>query len=358
MKRLEDQLLQSQKMEAIGRLASSIAHDNNNLISAITGFTELAISRLDENHSAVTNLEEVLKVARHSATLSRQLLAFSRRQVLAPSDVDLVSLLNEFSTLLDQMVGSRVTINLSLPSQHLVVHIDATQFQQVIANLAVNARDAMDGAGNLHIRVASQGDQVSLTVTDTGPGIPEEIRSKIFDPFFTTKSAESGTGLGLSTVHGIVHQSGGTITVHSPSEGGTTFSILLPRVTSTTRADGSGDKPRVLIVDDNESVAVLVGDFLEDVGYETVVTSSSLRALELSRSSSFDLLITDLMMEEMSGIELISQVRQREPDLPVMLITACRPEGELPEGVPVVSKPFRLREIEKLVSGLVRPQSP
>jgi hypothetical protein len=368
-KELEAQLQQSQKMDAIGRLAGGVAHDFNNLLGVIIGYGERLLRRLPSPERR--EISEVLKAAEHAASLTRQLLAFSRRQVLKPRVLDLNAIVGELDGMLRRIIGEDVHLVTMLQEGLGHVKADPGQIQQVVMNLAVNARDAMPKGGRLTIETGNTeldesyssahlavrpGRYVMLAVTDTGMGMDAATRARIFEPFFTTKEAGKGTGLGLSTVFGIVKQSEGDVWVYSEPLRGTTFKIYLPRVhdvmeeRAPTKAESpSGGSETILLVEDDDSLRELGREILEEHGYKIIEASSGTAALEaLERhTGSLDLLLTDLVMSGMSGRELADQITRTRPGTKVLFMSgytddALGHHGVLESGTAFVEKPFTI----------------
>jgi two-component system cell cycle sensor histidine kinase/response regulator CckA len=368
-KELEAQLQQSQKMDAIGRLAGGVAHDFNNLLGVIIGYGERLLRRLPSPERR--EISEVLKAAEHAASLTRQLLAFSRRQVLKPRVLDLNTVVGELDGMLRRIIGEDVSLVTALHDGLGHVKADPGQIQQVVMNLAVNARDAMPSGGRLTIETGNAeldesyrsahlavrpGRYVMLAVTDTGMGMDAATQARIFEPFFTTKEAEKGTGLGLSTVFGIVKQSEGNIWVYSEPLRGTTFKIYLPRVDDVVEVQppreaeaASGGSETILLVEDADSLRELGREILEEHGYKVIEASSGTIALEtLERhTGSLDLILTDLVMSGMSGRELADQITRLRPGTKVLFMSgytddALGHHGVLESGTAFVEKPFTI----------------
>ena len=370
----EAQLRQSQKMEAIGRLAGGIAHDFNNILTAITGYAELMQQKMDETHEMFRETNEIGKATRRAAELTRQLLAFSRQQVLQSRVLDL----NEVIIDMVQMVHRLIGEDIELVTEHAdglgSVKADPGQIQQVILNLAVNARDAMPGGGKLTIFTENvtiknkqsdgrqaeiePGDYVMITLGDTGTGMTEEVLVQLFEPFFTTKEKGKGTGLGLSTVYGIVRQSGGHITVESTLGEGTTFFIYLPRVegkaevsdsTETAAEKSTTGTETILLVEDDETVRELAVEILTINGYTVVEARNGVEALDIykEKSDEIDMLVTDVVMPQMGGKELAEKLAVIAPDLKVLFLsgytsTAIVQQGILDVETNFLQKPFTL----------------
>jgi PAS domain S-box-containing protein len=384
---LEDQLRQAQKMEAVGRLAGGIAHDFNNLLTAIGGYGQLALASLSGEEPRVRRqLEELLRAADRAAALTRQLLAFSRRQVLQPRLLDLNAVVGDVESMLARLIGADVELVTGLDAELGATHADPSQIEQVVVNLAVNARDAMPHGGRLLIETANAelgddfiarhvgsrpGSYVSLTVADTGLGMDAGTVSRVFEPFFTTKEHGAGTGLGLSTVYGIVKQSNGYVAVDSEPGRGTVVTVYLPRVAALAeveaadapapvKADARGGSETVLVVEDEEIVRSLVREMLEGLGYTVLDARDGEDALEvLARGTpAIDLVLSDLVMPRMSGRELARRVAELRPETAVLLVSGyagdtTTAEGPLEPGTAFLEKPFTGRELAEKVRGLL-----
>ncbi|HET7321819.1 MAG TPA: PAS domain S-box protein, partial [Longimicrobiaceae bacterium] len=385
-KELEEQLVQSQKMEAVGRLAGGVAHDFNNLLTAIKGFTELLLLDFDENDPRRSFITEIQGASNRAAGLTRQLLAFSRKQVLQPRVLDLNGSVTEIEKMLRRLIGEDVEL-ITRPDPALGrVKADPGQMEQVLMNLVVNARDAMPDGGRLTVSTGNAtlsaddipphagevvpGRFVVLSVQDTGTGMDEQTKGRIFEPFFTTKGQGKGTGLGLATVYGIVQQSGGFIEVESELGEGTTFRIALPRVEEAAE-EQNAERPAsgpvsgtetVLLVEDEVAVRVLVRRVLDRAGYRILEASSGQAALDLlaDTGARVDLLLTDVVMPGMSGRELADELTARTPGLPVLYMSGYTDEaimhhGVLAEGVAFLEKPFTpdilLRKLRDVLDG-------
>jgi PAS domain S-box-containing protein len=371
LKRLEDQLRQAQKMEAIGRLAGGVAHDFNNLLTAITGYSELVVSDLSEEDHNRTYLLEVLKAGDRATNLTRQLLAFSRQQILHPTVVDLNQLLRGVCRLLRPLIGEDIELDFVSEPSLGAVRVDPGQFEHAVVNLAVNARDAMPNGGRLVIETtnvelgaqdavrhqdAPAGRYVLIAVTDTGHGMDEAVRARIFEPFYTTKAPGKGTGLGLAMVYGFVRQSGGQIEVRSEPTRGTTFEIYLPIVSgmpmpsaapTAVRRLPTGNEETILLVEDERAVRSLSRLVLESHGYVVLEAGDGLSALEVAErhSGKIELLVTDLVMPKMGGRDLAKLLARARPDLKVLLTSGYTDElaidsDELAVRVTFLQKPF------------------
>ena len=345
-KALERALLQSQKLESVGRLAGGIAHDFNNLMTAVIGFGELALLRLDAEDPVTAYVEQTKRAGERATELTQRLLAFGRRQTLRPRPLDLNAVVGELEALLRRLIGPPVELRFELSAEPCPLVADPSQLEQVVMNLAINARDAMDDGGTLTIATARRGDEVRLSVADTGSGMDAETQAQIFEPFFTTKPEGKGTGLGLSTVFGIVHQSGGRIDVDSGVEHGTTFTIHLPRAEADPEpadarrveappAAGSGS---ILVVEDDAGIRALVRGVLESAGYDVRVAADADAALD---GPDADLLLTDILMPGMNGRELARRILQRAPATRVIFISGYTgDDAKLEPGARFLAKPF------------------
>ncbi len=347
-----EQLRQSQKMDAIGRLAGGVAHDFNNLLLAINGYAEfLSASLIDERLKGYAN--EIQSAGERAAALTHQLLAFSRRQVLKPRILNLNDAAHGIELMLRRLIGAGIRVDFDLDPSLRNVEADPSQIGQVILNLAVNARDAMAGAGTLTISTRNDGDHVLLEVVDTGEGMDEETRNRIFEPFFTTKEVGAGTGLGLSTVYGIVAQSGGSISVHSAPGGGATFAVRLPAAAGEVtpvdapEPEAARGAERILVVDDERIVRELLGRVLSDQGYDVSLAASAHEARVLKRR--WDLLITDVVMPDTDGVKLSKQIDARH----VLFISGYDQEALLHEDSFFLQKPFSHEALARTVRELL-----
>jgi signal transduction histidine kinase/CheY-like chemotaxis protein len=365
--RSEEQLRQAQKMDAVGQLAGGIAHDFNNLLLAINGYSELALTRLGGDESRAREaIEEVRGAGDRAASLTRQLLAFSRRQVLQPRDVDLNEVIADMSRMLERLLGEHLELELALDPHAGLVVADPSQVEQVLMNLTLNARDAMPDGGRLRIETGRienadvdgdlpPGSWATLAVADTGDGMDEETLRRVFEPFFTTKEPGKGTGLGLSTVYGIVEQSGGRIAVESAPGRGTTVRIALPAaaVTVTEPEDAPADEApdgngTVLLVEDNAVVRRFVREALEMSGYAVTEAAGPGEALEFAGAREFDLVLTDVVMPEMNGRQLAERVTRLRPDARI-LFTSGYPRDPMDAEAAFLQKPYTMDELVRKV---------
>jgi signal transduction histidine kinase len=347
-----EQLRQSQKMDAIGRLAGGVAHDFNNLLLAINGYAEFLSDSLEDERLKGFACE-IQSAGERAAGLTHQLLAFSRRQVLQPRIVNLNDSAREIELMLRRLIGKDIRVDLDLESKLSNVEADPSQIGQVLLNLAVNARDAMNGVGTLRISTRNDGDDVVLEVSDTGEGMDDETLVRIFEPFFTTKDVGAGTGLGLSTVYGIVAQSGGAITVHSEPGAGATFFVRLPAARGEaaplveSQPETAGGAERILVVDDERVVRDLLGQMLRDQGYEVTVAGSAHEARSLA--GPWDLLVTDVVMPETDGVKLARQIDSRH----VLFISGYDQEALVHADSFFLQKPFSRSELGRTVRELL-----
>jgi CheY-like chemotaxis protein/two-component sensor histidine kinase len=369
MNQLQEQLRQSQKMEAIGRLAGGIAHDFNNLLTIIKGYSQLTLLDLKESDPQWGNLQEIQNAAQRATDLTRQLLAFSRRQILEPKVLDINDLIKNLDKMLRRIIGEDIELVTLFADDLGRIKIDPGRFEQMILNLVVNAREAMASGGKLTIEAAnaeldeeyshahlsvSPGRYVLLSISDTGVGMSKEVKDKIFEPFFTTK--EKGTGLGLATVYGIVRQSGGNIWVYSEPGHGTTFKIYLPRIGEELDVlkicEDADPLPRgselVLLVEDEQPVRGLASRILQQQGYTLLEASDgkeALRVVQEHAEKKIDLLLTDVVMPQMGGRELADQLKLLRPDIKVLYTSgytdnAIVHHGVLDPGIHILQKPF------------------
>jgi PAS domain S-box-containing protein len=366
-KHLEDQLRQSQKMEAIGRLAGGIAHDFNNLLTVIIGTSEMLSTSLAPQGEAVLNeVNEIREAAQRAAGLTRQLLAFSRQQMLKPVVLDPNEIVCRAESLLRRVIGEDITLVTQLSANLGTISADPGQLEQVLLNLAINSRDAMPQGGNLMIttrQIQESGGEsfVEITVTDTGTGIPADVLPRIFDPFFTTKEVGKGTGLGLAVVHGIVEQSGGKIQVRSELGVGTTFSILMPTTKQTPagahtppQVDGRRGKETILVVDDEAAICTIVAHVLGLQGYQVLIAHGAAQAIELvaQHPGNIDLLITDMVMPQMNGELMAQAIRQKLPQLRVVYMSGYYEHESKEKRQPferMLPKPFTPHDLKAIV---------
>ncbi len=374
---LEEQLRHSQKMDAIGQLAGGVAHDFNNILAAITGFAQLLESDIEPDDPRSSDVQEILKGARRAATLTRHLLAFSRRQVLHPEPLDLGRVVGDTMAMLRPLMGGMLTLAAPAPPCIVPVLADRTQLEQVLMNLALNARDAMPDGGTLTIEVGVLREPgaeplATLTVRDTGAGMTPDVAARAFEPFFTTKLRGEGTGLGLATVHGIVRQSGGSLTLDTQPGVGSTFTVRLPLADVRPSWPDADDEPvsppraaTVLVVDDEESLRSMMRRVLERAGYRVLTAADGVAALDLLsiHAHAIDVLISDIAMPELGGIELAARATERLPGMPVILMSGYAPEEMVP-GVETgnvaafLHKPFMAAALLDVLERVVRGAAP
>jgi two-component system cell cycle sensor histidine kinase/response regulator CckA len=374
---LEDQFRQAQKMEAVGRLAGGVAHDFNNLLMVISGYAEVMLAKLDLDHPLHENARAIQQASDRATTLTRQLLAFSRKQLLELKVVDVNAIVSDMERLVRPLIGENVTLAAKLTPESGFTRADVGQLEQVLMNLVVNAKDAMPSGGKLIIETQNivvdeahrrnqtfirPGNYVMLSVSDTGMGMDKETQSRIFEPFFTTKEKGKGTGLGLSTVYGIVKQSGGYVMVHSEPGHGTAFHIYLPRVEGTAEHHtapvaraAAGGTETILLVEDEESVRQLVRETLAAKGYRVIEAENGEAGLAAAnRQEKIDLVITDVVMPGMGGRELVEHLSKTRPLAKVLYLSgytedAITSEGAIEGGTAFLQKPFTLQNLSRKV---------
>jgi two-component system, cell cycle sensor histidine kinase and response regulator CckA len=383
---LEDQFRQAQKMEAVGRLAGGVAHDFNNLLMVISGYTEVLLEHTPQNNPLHPKVAAIQQAADRATTLTRQLLAFSRKQLLELKVVDVNTIVKDMERLLRPLIGENIELHTRLATDLGRTRADAGQIEQVIMNLVVNSKDAMANGGKITIQTANvglddalrreysyiqPGPYVMLSIADTGHGMDKETQSRIFEPFFTTKEKGKGTGLGLSTVYGIIKQSGGYVFAQTELGRGTTFRIYLPRVEKVAEPMSSipssqsatGGSETVLLVEDEESVRQLVRETLEAKGYKVLEADHGEAALRIASAhpGSIDMLITDVVMPGMSGRELSKQLCAAHPRTKVLFLSgytedAIVHQGGLEPGTAFLQKPFTLHMLSRKVREVLRSE--
>ncbi|WP_462270144.1 ATP-binding protein [Desulfobacter sp.] len=381
--KLKEQLIQAQKMEAVGRLAGGVAHDFNNMLGVILGYVELAAERIDDSQDLNSDLKEIQKAARRSADLTRQLLTFARKQIIAPKVVNLNNIVDSMLKMLRRLIGEDINL-LWLPAARLwSIKIDPTQIDQILANLCVNARDAIAGVGKLTIETqmktfaqadcvryteCTPGDYVVLSVTDNGCGMNKETLDNLFEPFFTTKEIGKGTGLGLATIYGIVKQNKGFINVYSEPGQGTTFKIYLPRFhtpeaprkkTLTEQPAPIGNET-ILLVEDEPAILEMARMMLERKGYSVVSAGTPADAIRIADTyvGKIDLLITDVVMPEMTGRDLAKKITAFFPGIKLLFMSGYSAnvitrQRVLDDGVAFMQKPFSINEFAEKVRGVL-----
>jgi signal transduction histidine kinase/CheY-like chemotaxis protein len=380
---LQEQLDQSRRLESVGQLAGGIAHDFNNILGVIINYAEFVGDELPSDSSAAEDVREIRRAAERAAALTRQLLIFSRREVVQPEQLDLREVVSQLENLLHRALGERVELDTRFGDELASVEADPGQIEQVLVNLAVNARDAMPDGGRLLIEVdnveldeeytymhpdTEAGAYVRLKVSDTGIGMERETIQRAFEPFFTTKGKGEGTGLGLATVYGIVTGAGGRVDIYSEPGMGTTIKVHLPASSAAPRRSGGagGERPSgngevVLVVEDEADVRRMAERILSKGGYSVIGTSGGEEALEVCRDSDqpVDLLLTDVIMPGMLGTELVEQIRPIRPDLGVVFMSGYSHEVLAPEalaeenGTAFIEKPFNAGELLHVVRGVL-----
>ncbi len=379
-KKLEEQLYRAQKMEAVGQLAGGIAHDFNNLLTAILGHAELVMEQLEGQEELRTEVEEIVKAGERAAAMTRQLLAFSRRQVLQPKILDLNSTVTDMERMLRRLIGEHIQLATALDPELGRVRADPAQLQQVLMNLVVNARDAMPQGGSLTIETTNveldatycarrelvqPGSYVMLAVSDTGCGMDAATQARIFEPFFTTKQLGEGTGLGLSTVYGIVKQSGGFIWVYSEPGHGTTFKVYLPRIGAESEAPPivvhTPASPRrsetVLLVEDQREVRNLIRRVLEGRGHKVLDASEGAEAIRIAQEHAgpIHLLLTDLVLPKLSGLQVAEELARLRPEMRVLFMSGYTQNSQarnlmFHSGRPFLQKPFTSKALITKIS--------
>ena len=374
-KRLEDQLRQAQKMEAVGQLAGGVAHDFNNLLMVIQAHADRILGQLPQTNSCYADAVEIHNATTRAASLTSQLLAFSRKQILQPKVLDLGAVLTEVGKMLERLLGATITLRLEIHPEIGKIKVDRSQLEQAILNLAVNARDAMPAGGTLAIQARNvhfsetqvwrhsslpPGSYVVLTISDTGVGIDPDAQSRIFEPFFTTKAPGKGTGLGLSMVYGVVKQSDGAITVESVLGRGTTFKIFLPKCdeeaasgqSAPAQPEKSTGSETILLVEDQAPIREVISAYLMRLGYNVLTAPDGEAALSIAatQQKSIDLVVTDLLMPNMGGLELATRMKELHPETRVLFMSgypdeAIRCQEGLTEDVEIMQKPFSMKSL-------------
>ncbi|HIJ97169.1 MAG TPA: response regulator [Desulfuromonadales bacterium] len=379
---LQDQLYQSQKMESIGQLAGGVAHDFNNMLSVILEAAHLSLLKVPENSDLAENITAIKTAAERSSNITRQLLAFSRKEIIVPKPIDLNTHLLESKNMLSRLIGEHVTLTCHTAENLWTLLLDPSQLDQILMNLVANARDAMQNTGFLMLKTdniqvdetycqlhldARPGNYVRLTVSDTGHGIERETLKHIFEPFFTTKNIDSGTGLGLATVYGIVTQNKGFITVYSECNRGTEFSVYFPRIMVEYQAEEQVmptqliGSETILLVEDEQILLKMTTKILQELGYRVIQAQSPETALEIFTNSAqeIDLVLTDLVMPGMSGREMVDQIMKRHPETKVLFMSGYTADVVsrqqiLEEGMFFIQKPLDVRLLSVKIQEVLR----
>ena len=362
----EEKKREDHKMEALGRLAGGVAHDFNNLLTAIVGYSDLSISRMDPEDPEIESLKQIRLAGERASVLTRQLLLLGRRQINQPVVLSLATVAKNMQKILQSMLGEKVALELVVEEEGLAVEADQGQIEQVLMNLCVNARDAIEGFGTVKISIGSveSDGEVYLYVDDDGVGVDRETQARMFEPYFSTKPIEKGTGLGLSIVYGIMQQNQGRVEVRSKLGQGTSMRLFFPASTEEPLAEvsgptggieSSGDK-RILLAEDEEVLRSLVSSTLEFAGYQVVQASNGEEALSCFEESGgdFDMIVTDVVMPNMGGRELVQAVKRSKPDMKVLYLSGHIADDELQEeitrkGSPFLPKPFKPSELTRKV---------
>jgi signal transduction histidine kinase/ActR/RegA family two-component response regulator len=380
-RRLETQLSEARRLEALGRLAGGVAHDFNNMLSVMSGYAELLEDQIPEGDGARADLREIQRAAARATELTRQLLAFGRRQMLQPRTIDLNHVIAHTETFLQRVLGGHATLRLALSPEPLWIEADPSQIEQVLLNLASNARDSLDGSGVVHVTTKTRlltrmwarehglppGPAAELAVRDTGRGMDADTLQRIFEPFFTTKDVGEGTGLGLATVYGIVKQSGGHIEAASTPGHGSLFRVVLPLVDAPDAQleppapePAEGGTETILLVEDERAVAALTESQLKRIGYRVLVAHSAAEAVALSGSHAgrIDLLLTDVVMPGASGCDLAGMLRGARPSIKVLYMSGYPADAVVRHGVEegemaFLQKPFSLASLAAKVRAVL-----
>jgi CheY-like chemotaxis protein len=356
-------------MEAVGQLTGGVAHDFNNLLTVVLGNVDMLARRNEDEGRRARRVDAIRQAAERGRDLTRQLLAFSRRQHLSPVTLDAAALIRDFAPLIRQAVGEAVTVDLALPAEPLCAHVDPTQLETALLNLAVNARDAMPSGGVLSIRAqresATDGEWAAISVYDTGVGMSPEVRERVFEPFFTTKEVGKGSGLGLSQVYGFVRQSDGEVRLESTPGKGSRFCLRLPLSYEPAQNLGEpsengaieGGSEKILVVEDDPTVLTLTLDVLTGLGYDVTSATNAAEALEVLQSGApIDLLFTDVVMPGgVSGVGLARTARELRPNLPVLLTSGFIGEGAVDGDVefPLIDKPYETAQVAAKLRNLI-----
>lgn len=378
LEKVQRQLAEAQKMDALGQLTGGVAHDFNNLLMVVAGHVQ-TLKRATAGDPRLQRAAQAIEfAAQRGATLTRQLLTFSRRQRVNPQAIDIAAGIDAIGDVLNSGLGKAVRLDFNIAPDAWPVTVDASEFEIALVNLIVNARDAMPNGGsvavstrNVHLTEApTEGDYVALSVQDTGVGIADDVVGRVFDPFFTTKPVGKGTGLGLSQVHGFVHQAGGTVTIESVLGQGTTITMYLPRAREeaakgrTAEAMQEDSAPvthsgNVLLVEDNPDVATASAELLNQLGYNVQWVPDATTALQEIESQGFDLVFSDIVMPgTMDGLGLARAIRQKHPGLPVLLATGFSEAAQdAPADIPILRKPYEIHELSRALSNLARSNS-
>jgi len=381
---IEDHLRQAQKMEAVGRLAGGVAHDYNNMTNVIMGYAELALEKINENDPLYADILEISEAGRRAMELTRQLLAFARRQTVTPKVVDLNYAVISMKKMLEHLIGEDVELIWNPGELVWPIHIDPSQIDQILANLCVNARDAISGVGKVIIETSNieideaycilhqgfvPGEFVLLSVSDDGGGMEKAVKERAFEPFFSTKSIGRGTGLGLATVYGIIKQNNGFINVYSELGAGTTFRIYFPRVTgqpqaikvNDTAAMLLGNNETLLLVEDEAAILSLVERMLKQLGYRVLTANSPMKAITIAENhpGKIDLLVTDVIMPELNGRDLASRLQKIFPELQVLFMSGYSSNiilhrGVLEKNTVLLEKPFSKKELAEKVREVLK----
>ncbi len=384
-KKLQNHLQQAQKLESIGRLAGGVAHDFNNFLNVIIGYTEMALEKSEPDSELATDLKEVLKAGKRSTEITRQLLAFARKQLITPVLIDMNQAVKDAMKMLQRIIGENINIHLDLAKEPCLIKIDPSQLDQILANLCINAKDAISGTGKIAIKTCfsqefkqnglsgESGEFVVLTVKDSGSGIDEETLAHIFEPFFTTKAQGKGTGLGLATVFGIVKQNSGFIKVSSEPNRGTSFDIFLPlqfgkpdhQDKKEEKSSEFGNKETILLVEDDPIVLKMTKKILEKLNYQVFSANHPLEAIEHFNQNfeNIDLLFSDIVMPDMNGVELAKALKARSEKLKILFMSGYNDEilsnsGFCKDNFDFLQKPFSKKDLANKLGQIFPAKKP
>ena len=386
----EDKLRQAEKLEALGRMAGGTAHEFNNLLTMLMGYASLMLSSLDSRETLVEYIGKINKSSKRAAEVTHQLLAFSRRQALALQSIDLNHLLAETCAVLPALVGSKIRVDFQRALEPVYIHADPSQIHQTLVNLALNARDAMAEGGKLTVKLGTReltekdlgrypellpGEYVELVVSDTGAGMGREIQARAFEPFFSTKAFGKGAGMGLAVIHGIIRQSGGSIAVESAPHKGTTFTIVLPRLSEPELGGGTGAVPiattsrrtgTILLVEDEASLLELTRKFLQDTGYKVLDAGSGEAAIRIAEqfNERIDLLLTDVVLPGLNGRKTARRIKELRPGINVLYVSGYihdafeDDDAPLPPDNALLEKPFTFDQLAARVQAFFSQPKP
>jgi len=359
-----EKLLQAKKLEALGRLAAGIAHDFNNLLTAILGSTDLIQVRLESNQDPTPHISVIQDTAKRASGLTHKLMTFTLAKPQSPQDIDLCKLIRDMLPMLDRTIEERIHINTTIPKKTIWIHADPIDIEQIILNLVLNARDAIEGSGTIEINLhADSENQVQICVVDNGIGMAPQVLSKIFEPFFSTHREQGGYGLGLTSAVELAHNWNGDIHAHSTQGGGSTFTVYLPRkkggqeqtTNMPVQPDSNTEQLRVLVVEDNAKIRLVVEEFLKHHGHLVSAATSGAGGITLLQEHSFDVIISDVVMPEVDGYTLARFAQNEKPNIPIILISGYAPpvNEEIPNVIWLM-KPFTQQQLMNTVAQAVQ----